>query len=363
MKGKNRKELSEILAKTRKGPLEDQLVDYFDKGDFQEDPTLDIYALADQWQVDRREMLDCFLQLVGLGLCDLNWHFHCPHCGAVAHETIALHNAHEEDHCAMCQVDFKNTLDQNVEVQFSIHGTPSKKAMQRKETMMKQMMEQIKEGKSVEWKMDSTITGADCLHNYHFREFLGEDLLDLTQSLAISTATILFTDIKGSTALYETLGDARAYRLVRDHFNILFHETERNNGAVVKTIGDAVMSSFAHPLDAMRTALAMQKAIASYNKGKEQDQWLEIKVGLHSGPAIVVTLNNRLDYFGGSVNRAARIQGEAQAGEIIVSQEVFQLPEVQNEIKLHVTKVMKRRASLKGIEDHMELYRIPLLSN
>jgi len=359
MKGKSRKELAAIMAELRKGPLEDRLTDYFDSEDFQDQPEIPVYELASEWRIDQKDMLDAFLHLTGLGFCDLQWFFHCPQCGGVAHESLSLVDAHEEDHCGICNVDFRNQLDQNVEVLFRLHEFPEKKLARLTQSRQEAMMKQIQSGQMVEWKGENTILGSHCIHHQQFREFLGEDLLDLTQTLAVSHSTLLFTDIQGSTALYDKLGDARAYRLVRDHFNILFHETAQNNGAVVKTIGDAVMSSFPHPLDGLKTALAMQRAILAFNKDLPADQAIEIKIGLHSGPALVVTLNKRLDYFGATVNKASRLQAEAHAGDIVISSDFFHRKEIQQELKKHVSKVMKRQAVLRGITGSTELYRIP----
>ena len=84
-----------------------------------------------------------------------------------------------------------------------------------------------------------------------------------------------------------------------------------HDGAVVKTIGDAVMASFGDPANAVKAALAMQARIA--------DHELVLKLGIHVGPSVVVNLNDRLDYFGSTVNMAARLQGQSQGGDIVLS--------------------------------------------
>ncbi|MFQ3547393.1 MAG: DUF5939 domain-containing protein, partial [Termitinemataceae bacterium] len=82
---------------------------------------IDVYRLADTWNIPRRDMLEVFLTGVKAGLFDLSWEFHCPHCGGVAKESVRLKEVHSEDYCPMCRVDFRNVLDQNVEVFFSIN--------------------------------------------------------------------------------------------------------------------------------------------------------------------------------------------------------------------------------------------------
>jgi len=102
---------------------------------------------------------------------------------------------------------------------------------------------------------------------------------------------------------------------VRDH-----------DGAIVKTIGDAVMASFDDPAQAVRAALAMQDKIAASAHGAEH---LVLKVGVHAGPSVVVTLNDRLDYFGSTVNMAARLQGQSAGEDIVLSEAIASDPAVQ----------------------------------
>ncbi|PJE19792.1 MAG: hypothetical protein CK431_30475, partial [Mycobacterium sp.] len=104
--------------------------------------------------------------------------------------------------------------------------------------------------------------------------------------------------------LYERVGDATAYNLVREHFTLLAEVVRDHDGAVVKTIGDAVMASFDDPAQAVRAALAMQHRIVAAASGAEP---LVLKIGVHAGPSVVVTLNDRLDYFGSTVNMTARL--------------------------------------------------------
>ena len=89
-----------------------------------------------------------------------------------------------------------------------------------------------------------------------FRDLFSGDVLRPGDEVAIGQVTLMFTDLKGSTALYEHIGDAAAYHLVRDHFAFLAAQVREREGAVVKTIGDAVMAAFAEPLAAVRAALA-----------------------------------------------------------------------------------------------------------
>jgi class 3 adenylate cyclase len=139
---------------------------------------------------------------------------------------------------------------------------------------------------------------------------------------------VIFTDLKGSTALYEQIGDLKAFSLVQQHFERLLQVTVANNGAVIKTIGDAVMAAFEKSSDAVRAAIAMRKEIERFNQLR-QKQDIVLKVGIHRGPSIAVTLNERLDYFGRTVNIAARVQNRANGDEICLSEDVRDAPGVE----------------------------------
>ena len=141
------------------------------------------------------------------------------------------------------------------------------------------------------------------------------------QGLAIRDIALLFTDIKGSTALYQRIGDLNAFQLVQQHFDWLREATVRHGGAVVKTIGDAVMAAYPDAARAVAAALDMRAAVERFNQG-QPDRPVSLKIGIHHGAAIAVTLNDELDYFGQTVNIAARVQAMADAQEICITDEV-----------------------------------------
>ena len=163
-----------------------------------------------------------------------------------------------------------------------------------------------------------------------FRDLFATEALRPGDEVGVGHVTLMFTDLRGSTALYTRIGDARAYQLVREHFAYMAEAVRAQNGGIVKTIGDAVMAAFSDPADAMRAALAVQGNVAQFNRaqGLAAEDGLVIKLGLHGGPCIVVTLNERLDYFGSTANLAARLQGESRGGDIVVSQTLAEDPAV-----------------------------------
>ena len=162
-------------------------------------------------------------------------------------------------------------------------------------------------------------------------------------------------ELKGSTALYERIGDPRSYALVREHFAIIGKAVRAHDGAVVKTIGDAVMAVFTHPPDGLRCAVQIQADFAAFNaaSGKEP---LTVKLGLHAGRCISVTLNDRLDYYGSAANKAARLEGQSRGGDIVMSREFADDPGVAP--VLGAFSPVAETADLKGFSESVPFLRI-----
>ena len=165
------------------------------------------------------------------------------------------------------------------------------------------------------------LTAPEVISLQAFRDLFAEATLRPGDEAGVSQVALLFSDLQGSTALYERVGDAAAFNMVREHFALLASIVRDHDGAVVKTIGDAVMASFGDPAHAVKAALAMQARIVDHD--------LVLKLGVHAGPSVVVTLNDRLDYFGSTVNMAARLQGQSAGGDIVLSRAVADDPAVQ----------------------------------
>ena len=172
------------------------------------------------------------------------------------------------------------------------------------------------------------LSGKRLLMTQTFRDNFRSEVIRAAEGIAVRDVTLLFTDLKGSTALYERIGDLNAYVQVQRHFERLLDVTVRRNGAVNKTIGDAVMAAFPTAADAVTAALDMRNAAEELNRGRPQRDFI-LKIGIHRGAAIAVTLNDRLDYFGQTVNIAARVQNVAGGDEICLTEEVRQAPGVE----------------------------------
>lgn len=201
---------------------------------------------------------------------------------------------------------------------------------------------------------DPFLSGKRLITTQTFRTLFRTETVSADEGIGVKDITFLFTDLKGSTALYDQIGDPKAYFLVRQHFDTLGNVIQRYEGATVKTIGDAVMATFMTPLDAVRAALEMLHDIEVFNR-KISDK-LILKIGIHTGHSIVVTLNDRLDYFGQTVNIAARVQTLADAGEIYISEDVYTFPGVQEAIA-HC-KISSEKVAVKGVSETIQVYKI-----
>jgi class 3 adenylate cyclase len=198
------------------------------------------------------------------------------------------------------------------------------------------------------------LSGKRLLLTPSFRELYKAQLIDEGETLTVSDMTYLFTDLKQSTPLYESVGDANAYFLVRQHFEILNKIIRDRSGTIIKTIGDAVMAGFERPADAVRAAIEMIEGLSRFNQTASRP--LGLKVGVHKGRAIAVTLNDRIDYFGHDVNIAARVQGLADINEVCISATVVEAPGVGDIVNSR--SVSRSYENLKGIGQKMEVHRI-----
>jgi class 3 adenylate cyclase len=202
---------------------------------------------------------------------------------------------------------------------------------------------------------DPYLTGKHLLTSQTFKSLFRSEVVGGAQGLAIRDIALLFTDIRGSTALYQRIGDLNAFQLVQQHFDLLRETTVRHGGAIVKTIGDAVMAAYPDAALAMGAALEMRSAIDRFNEGQPERPVL-LKIGIHHGAAIAVTLNDELDYFGQTVNIASRIQEMADASEIWITEDVWRYPGVDALLAPYPAE--QRTAEFRGIEQSMTVVSI-----
>lgn len=427
---------------------------------------INVPSFAAKHGLNEEKTITGFLHAARLGLFELTWNVLCPGCGGVLDATQTLRSVHKEAYdCALCACGYEATLDEMVEVAFTVsprlrriaahdpHSLPIweyfrqifwSSGVDLPETGLEELLEKITieaielppgekalislqlpeqfvivfepvthaahfidvkgeptrerqnlamifnkvhaptgtttlrpgplrlalENRSDTRTLPSVWIAGDELHqllgkrrpfltakrllsNQTFRDIYRTDTLDVDQGLKITSLTFLFTDLKGSTALYDRVGDIVAYDLVREHFRILAEIVASEGGAVVKTIGDAVMATFPTPDRAVAAALRMRDSVQDFKKD------LLIKIGIHEGPCLAVTLNDRLDYFGQTVNIAARVQSLAQSRAIFATQSVVKNSQVSKLLAESKLSLTEQSAALRGVADQMTVFQIP----
>jgi adenylate cyclase len=190
-----------------------------------------------------------------------------------------------------------------------------------------------------------------------FRRDFSTDILRPGMALKVARMGLFFSDLTGSTQLYTNAGDAAAFKLVQDHFEVVVEVVEKHRGTLVKTIGDAVMAVFADDLDGLTASVALLHAFEEFRRDHEHRQMTHIKLGVFGGPCYVVTANGVLDYFGQTVNIAARLQGEAKSGELVVEESLADRA-IEKKMLPPAFVVQRYEAKLKGVGTPLRLARI-----
>ncbi|HLM24712.1 MAG TPA: adenylate/guanylate cyclase domain-containing protein [Pyrinomonadaceae bacterium] len=207
----------------------------------------------------------------------------------------------------------------------------------------------------MEWS-DQATTAAEVTALQMFRDLFASEALRPGEQISVGTLTVLFTDLRHSTQLYREIGDATAFGRVMSHFDVVRKAIAEHDGAVVKTIGDAVMAVFRSAADGLLAMLEVQQALATPADGSIP---LQLKAGLNTGPCIAVTLNDRLDYFGSTVNMAARLEPLSTGSDVIISGSVYEDTRVRELIDSQELSVVEFDMSLKGFDsERFELWRV-----
>lgn len=197
------------------------------------------------------------------------------------------------------------------------------------------------------------LTGPRLIASQVFRDLFRAESIPSEGGLELKSATLLFTDLKGSTAIYERVGDIRAYDLVRRHFSALRDVAAAEGGAIVKTIGDAIMAAFADSRDAVAAGVEMVTEWSAFAGKHPGADAVDLKVGVYDGPCTIVTANEAVDYFGQTVNRAARVQHLAGPRECVIGASLAgNVPEGRVEV------LETFEARVKGIDEPLSLLRL-----
>jgi class 3 adenylate cyclase len=460
-----------VLKQTADPAVADAIAELIDKGDDRELNRINLLDFSSRRGLDEERVISGFLHASRLGLFDLTWNVLCPGCSGVldAHDTLKSLRP-DDYHCGLCSCGYEPSVDEQVEVAFTIspkirriaahdpntlplweyyrqvfwssgidldndsfaslteevtldslelpageravlslqlppqfviafepvthsahfidvQGQPTKERQQLSLiynkthpptgsiTLRPGPLRLSLDNQAGVRTLPTILVAADALHgllgkrrpfltakrmlsNQTFRDVFKADNLHIDQRLKITSLTFLFTDLKGSTALYERVGDLAAFDLVRAHFQALLHIIASEKGAVVKTIGDAVMATFVRPEHAIVAGLRMRAAMDALNAERGTDD-LVVKIGIHEGPCLAVMLNERQDYFGQTVNIAARVQGLATSQAIHVTGGVIDAPAVAAVLDKEAITPIQKQAALRGIADKVLVYEIP----
>lgn len=383
------------------------------------------YALADQWRLPRRQVLEACLFAVRARLLEYQWELLCPLCrGGAAFSSLKDLPSHT--HCPSCNIDFNANFECATELIFrpapairpidqrpfcvgspgrtphivaqkflkpgethdleptlepgryrlralelrggqylrvsddpaasgAVTLAPAKEAWSEDEPLISPSPRLRLENPTTDEQLfilerlawtDQAATAADVILLQKFRDLFSAEILRPGQQFSVGPVAILFTDLRASTELYRRIGDAPAFGRVMSHFDILRDSIAQHGGALIKTIGDAVMAAFKEPQQALAAAQLAQRRLS------ELPEALILKAGIHYGPAIAVTLNERLDYFGATVNLAARLVALSSGEDVVVSDAVYRDPQLgpANATSFHAT--------LKGHHENVMLWRI-----
>jgi class 3 adenylate cyclase len=205
---------------------------------------------------------------------------------------------------------------------------------------------------------DQAATAAEVTALQLFRDLFAAEALRPGDRINVGQLTLLFTDLRDSTRMYRQAGDAVAFGTVMNHFDVLREAIAAEGGSVVKTLGDAVMAVFARPAPALRATLRAQSLLAAPAGGVRP---LLLKAGIHTGPCIAVTLNERLDYFGSNVNITARLEPLSTGRDCVISGAVRRDPAVAELLADSSSPLLVEpvEANLKGFDgEHFELWRV-----
>src|SRR5205809_826671 len=244
------------------------------------------YELARQWKQSKRAVLEACLYATRVGILDLQWNLICPMCrGGAPRESLKDISANV--HCSGCNIDFSleegryrlRTLglsgwqqlratengERNVTLRVGADGWIGEELLIAKDAVLTldngTEAEQLFIIERTAWT-DDAATAAEATALQVFRDLFATEALRPGEQISVGTLTVLFTDLKGSTRLYREIGDATAFGHVMSHFDVLKELVADEVGALVKTIGDAVMAVFRQPVAAVKSMLKAQQRLA-----------------------------------------------------------------------------------------------------
>ena len=295
-------------------------------------------TLAVKMDMEQTDMLNLIILGVLCGLFEMQWDLACPHCHGISDHAHTIADIPEENHCHVCKTDYENFADETVFVSISLNahlftGKPPAPPSARK----------------LDPRVRS-VTALDMIKAPLFRTYFSNQAPAMDQSVKIRSVTVLFTDLIRSTELYSKMGDIRAYAFVKQHFDRVFSGIIEHSGGVIKTIGDAVMAVFREPVDAVKAAFALKKEVSALLKDRDlESATYGLRVGVSSGTALIVNMNDVLDFFGTTVNMGARILKFSDMESVAVSGQMIEEASVREFIKENNYTLTIQKEKLKGI--------------
>jgi class 3 adenylate cyclase len=211
----------------------------------------------------------------------------------------------------------------------------------------------------LEWNED-ILTAARVTNLQEFRELFEAQVISPHEQISVGSQVVVFTDLRGSTAMYNRVGDAPAYGLVRNHFYVLAQAVSDHHGAIVKTIGDAVMAVFSRIDEALAAVQQMHEKLPTANPNPAINARLILKSSLHCGPCLAVNANDKLDFFGSTINLAARMVDSCKGDDLVVSEEVHQRPELQTFLEQLKVRAEPSEITFRGFDTPQKIWRIPM---
>ena len=170
----------------------------------------------------------------------------------------------------------------------------------------------------------------DLFNFQNFRDLFSKESLSMDLSIDIGVQNILFVDVIKSSELYRTVGDSRAFSLIREVFTESHKIAVRYQGAIIKTMGDAVMLAFENPINALFASAAY---MSRFDGAPDKKNPLTLRITLNRGSCLAVKLNSLIDYFGQPVNTVAKLQAYANAGEVVASESFMSNELIQSFLK------------------------------
>jgi class 3 adenylate cyclase len=310
--------------------------------------------LVERLVLPERVGLNLLLTAVAEGLFRLNWHITCPACGGSKEEGENLADLDSHATCGKCQFQFVPHLDDEISV--TMTATETFRAITPPQ-------DNAAIWEAIDKRLGKT-SALSLINLPAFQRLVVQQNLPQGQWLGVNQLVIFFSDLRQSTAFYHRLGDAEAYHWVREHFQVMFAAVERYGGTAVKTIGDGIMGVFTRPEHALNAIAEGMNGMAALNEmaGFTTNDGLSLKVGVHRGACIVVGLNGRLDYFGETVNIAARLAGLSAGGEIILSPAVL-ADSATTQLAEKMGHLIPLAVTLRGLSGNFDLYRLTLPVN